>query len=163
MTPFAEALTEAMTARGMTAVALAEDMGSNVSTISDWKRGRRLPGMENAHALAEALDWPALSRLAMKARTRTCPVCEAAFVIRSKATRHGAFCSKACRAAAAYRRLYGTAKEHDGRVARNRLTMYQDAVLAFCTSCTARTLLCTQPECELRSVSPARLDRRMAA
>lgn len=159
---FADELQKAMTARGVSGVSLAFDIGVSVSAIAGWRKGRRTPGMENGHALAEALDWPALSVLVTKARTRTCPVCSAAFVIGSKATTHGRFCSRTCLAANTYRRLRAQ-KTNDGLIARNRLTTHQEAVRAFCMACTARTLICTQPKCELRPVSPARLAARRAA
>lgn len=159
---FADELRKAMTTRGVTALRLAEDIGVSASAIADWKGGRRTPTRENGNALAEALHWPALAAMVTKARTRTCPVCAASFVIGSKATTHGEYCSKTCRSAAAYRRLYGRVQQ-DGQVARNRLTLHQEAVRAFCLACTARTLVCEQPKCELRPVSPARLAMRRAA
>jgi transcriptional regulator with XRE-family HTH domain len=103
MTPFAALLCRTMTERGMTIEQLAAMLGVNVSTVSRWRRDR-MPLIEHADRLADALARPHLLTLVIRARSRDCEECGAAYVTNSRIHTRRRFCGPACQERSWYHR-----------------------------------------------------------
>jgi transcriptional regulator with XRE-family HTH domain len=159
------AITTALAENRMSMTALAREVGMSPDGVSRSARGLRVPTLETAVRMAEVLGEPAIVSAVIAARGKRCATCDAAFVDTDRANKSRC-CSDRC-AATRYNRekrdLRRAEQQGTIRLFRNRLTSHQKAVRAFCMACTGRTMLCQQPSCELRPVSPARLERRNVA
>lgn len=160
MTEFAAELGRAMDARGMTRAQVAEAMGSQ--HVTRWISGKTLPEHPTVVELADLLGWSRLVELSAAIRTGPCSMCGNPGLNMRKPW-PPRYCSKACMYRASDRRHRGVVKMTRAESQSRRLTAHQAAVRAFCLACTERTLVCLQPKCELRPVSPAKLARRAAA
>ena len=166
-TPFVVELDRALKARGTTVARLASALDMDRTAIARLRSGKATPMLETAAALAELLGAPALSRLAVEARTHTCATCGSSFV---DAGRNGLrkHCGDKCRSAAHARRQRPRTAERTQsglRLATKRLTMFRDAVAAHCRDCEPEGI-CRDAGCHLREVSPLAfvpINRRRAA
>ena len=157
-------LRRALAARGMSGKALGDAIGMSHSTVYDILRNDRLPTVPTAALIADALDWPAIARIAQRDRTKTCAVCGVTFV---DAGRNGTArsCSPECQTTRYQREVRGvitTSLRGRAEVAENRLRRHQAAVAAFCRGCEPEGT-CRDARCPLRIVSPLPLARRRVA
>lgn len=157
-------LRRALAARGMSGKALGDAIGMSHSTVYDILRNDRVPTVQTAALMADALGWPNLVNIARRDRTKTCEVCGTSFV---DAGRNGVArcCGPTCQGTRYQRRVRGSivADNLRGRaeVAENRLDLHRRAVAAFCAGCEPESF-CRDAECSLRPVSPLPLaDRRL--
>lgn len=160
MTPFADELALAVAVRGITRATIAEQMGNQ--HVHRWLAGQSMPEHGTVVELADLLGWPRLVTLSAAVRTGPCSLCGQPGLNMRKPY-PPRFCSKRCMYRANDRKRRGVVRLTRAESHSRRLTLYQDAVRAMCMSCTARSMVCTQPDCELRDVSPARLSLRSAA
>jgi hypothetical protein len=149
---FPARLRSALEARGMKQYELADLMGLRVATVSEWCRGTRFPAYGQADGLVEHLQREEMAVLLTAAHTIACVVCGRGFVQTDKG-RKARYCGGACKSTH-WDRKRRNSKANDGVVAKHRLTMYQDAVDAFCRQCSG--LECMDADCSLQvaGVSP---------
>lgn len=163
MNTFSAELRRAMAARGMTCRSLAEAIGCASATIGSARKPTWRPNQQLAVAMAEVLDWDGLVGLSLKANTRECGYCGKAFVLQRMPAR---FCSKRCRENVWQSRARYPQKKAERLRSRKlldaRLTLYQQAVAAFCKGCEPEGL-CRDAGCALRPCSPLPLVRVRAA
>jgi transcriptional regulator with XRE-family HTH domain len=141
--------------KGMTLVQLADEIGMAASALYHLSRGSRTPTIQSAEAIATALDAPYLAAAAVEMRKKSCVVCGATFVDRGT-TLNARCCGMACSRTLRARKdriVRVESNAHAAIVARRRLRLYSDAVVAFCRACEPEGL-CRSEACELRSVSP---------
>lgn len=150
---FGAALREAMTARKVGQVRLAEAAGCSTASINNYRFGRNIPTMAVARRLADALETPALTRLAQSARTITCDNCRRTFAIENGGPKR--YCSDDCRRLAAAK-VGGVPTRQRAIVAERALRAQQEAVAAMCAACEPDGA-CRTMDCPLRSVSPLQL------
>lgn len=146
--------------RGVKQRDLAATLGVRDSTVSEWCRGVRFPMLGMAPLIAEHLDAPGVADLIVAGHTLSCVVC-ARPVVHAQRTRTSRYCSPACKSTM-HDRVRRASRIDAGTVERRRLTMYQEAVDAFCRSCEPEGL-CRTPDCSLRPVSPLPLAKVRAA
>lgn len=156
-------LRRALAARGMSQTTLARLSGYGASNIAKVLAGERYLSPHTAARIAEALDWPAIVTVAIKDRTTTCALCGASFV-RPITRGPQRYCGRKCRRAASARQSRDSHRRRaltETRLARERLSLHQQAVAAFCHGCEPEAL-CRDASCALRPVSPLPLaDRRL--
>jgi ribosomal protein S27AE len=150
MTKFADELRRAIKRRETTVYAVSRATDLDPSTIYGIAREGKVPRHDTAVKLAEHLSWDNLIKVAIEARTRTCPVCAKTFY--SAHEKQKTYCGKPCRAVAINRRRRATAGNANA-VVRHRLDEMQEAVAEFCKSCEPLRV-CRDAACELRPVSP---------
>lgn len=160
MTDFPAELARAMETRGYTRSQVAAQMGN--THVHKWLNGTALPEHPTIVELADLLDWPKLVAISAAIRTGPCVLCGRPGLNMRK-PEPPRYCSKRCMYRANDRRRRKVVSLTRAESFSRSLTLHQDAVRAFCSSCTERTLICRQPACELRPVSPARLSTRQAA
>ena len=162
MTPFAEALTEAMTARGISRATIAEQLGNQ--HVGRWLAGLSMPEHGAVVELADLLGWPRLVTLSAAIRTGPCAMCGQPG-LNTRKPYPPKFCSPRCMYRANDRKRRGVVRMTRAESQSRRLTLYQEGVRSFCLRCTERTLICPDAACELQKhgISPARLSRRLAA
>jgi transcriptional regulator with XRE-family HTH domain len=146
---FARLFREAVEANGSSYGGVARALGVSKQNAREWATGTRLPRLETAAKLADALNEPALLAAVQVARTRVCRNCKARMVVN---TSRRLFCSEECNLL--YRAKTGKAVPRKPlTVIEDRLDTYKAAVEAFCQSCEPGGV-CRTVECELRPVSP---------
>ena len=150
---FVRRLRSAMARRDLNSPQLGRLAGCEPSYVRAMRLGRKVPSLALALRMADALDWPSLAEAARAPRERRCVVCAAPFILANRGNARR-FCSAACRVASGKRRRRAS-EPLPGVVERHRLTIYQDAVAAFCLSCTDGEMVCRDGACPLRPVSPA--------
>lgn len=148
---FGKALERAMKARDVGSRPLAEALGSSRTTIMYWRTGRILPRLDTTHAIAAALDAPALVGLMVELRTKRCQVDDVAFVD-DTGSDNRTYCSSSCQRVGR-KRLAGRDTRASAIRAERALARHRIAVEAFCRQCEPDGW-CAAPECELRPVSP---------
>lgn len=146
---FASELNRALEVRGVTAYQLDKRGVAANSNLSKYRDGTRLPAIETADILADALDWPALRREITKALTRRCHRCKRQYLADSKNRHWSKYCGKTCRSAVAIAKYRGK----DVSQRRVRTARMERAVADFCNSCEPEGF-CRSLTCELRKVSP---------
>lgn len=152
---WAARMRKACHSKSMTLTELADEVGLATSAVYHLSRGRRTPTIKSAEAIATALDAPYLATWVVEMRKKSCVVCGATFVDRGttlNARCCGLPCSRTLRARKD-RKIRVESHAHAAIVARRRLRLYSDAVIAFCRSCEPEGV-CKSEDCELRSVSP---------
>lgn len=157
---FAEALTEAMTARGVSGNELGRLIGANGNCVSRWIRGITFPSIRYADAAADVLEWPQLRTIAVKALSKRCgrASCRKRFMATSRHRLDARFCSPACQMANTKAR-FEAKKRKAGQA---RMDALERAITAFCRSCEPEGI-CRTSDCLLRGFSPLPLIVRKAA
>lgn len=153
---FAAILTSAMARAGMSNTELAGILGAHRSAIAKWRAGSNIPMHDSAIRLAELLDEPRLASISYERRDGRCIVCDKPMFAGGKRA-DISYCSESCRRVEHIRRVRvrdGVQRARDLTVMRNRLTVLQDAVVAFCHSCTQGDGVCPDAGCDLRPASP---------
>lgn len=148
---FGFALREAMRAKKVGQVRLAAAVGTSSTLINNYRLGHNVPTVEVAQRLAEALDAPALSKLARDARALRCVVCDAVFHA-ERGSAHRRYCGEECRRVKQKLRM-GVPTRVRAAVAERSLDVYRGAVAAYCAGCEPEGL-CRDGGCALRPVSP---------
>lgn len=164
-THYSAALKEAMAKHRMTATALASQIGMDLSSVVDWRNGRRLPLPDAARAVADALDADHLAEMCVKSRTLPCKTCSRQFVQENHGGRARKYCSQKCASTgAARRRRYGAeiSPQHFDRLWKERAEASSLAIAAFCRRCEWDGV-CKDSACELREESPLPLAKEAAA
>lgn len=129
--------------------AVAAALGVSKQNVREFATGTRLPRLETAAKIADALHEPAILAAVRDARTRACRNCRADMLVN---TTSRYFCGEECRIL--YRAK--TNKPLDRRsltVIGSSLDVHRGAVEAFCRSCEPDGV-CRDAGCELRPVSP---------
>lgn len=168
MTPFSVQLRIAMTRRRVMSKDLAAQVGLGKATMTNLRSGKATPTIRAAEKLADALEWPSLRDIAIAARSLTCALCDAPFIIGSTSKRTGRrYCGVRC-AQAAHARIERDRTRvktlTETRMTRQRLADHQEAVGMFCRNvCEPEGLMCPDASCPLSRVTPLPLARRNAA
>jgi hypothetical protein len=160
VTPFADELNAAVQTRGISRATIAEQLGN--LHVHRWLAGQSMPEHGAVVELADLLGWPRLVTLSAAIRTGPCSMCGQPGLNMRKPY-PPKFCSKRCMYRANDRKRRGVVRMTRAESFSRRLTLYQESVRSFCSDCTERTMVCRDASCELRGVSPARLDRRLVA
>lgn len=162
MTPaeqWSSSVIEAMDRRGLTTLGLARKTQVSPHTVRRWRRGLAIPRMDTAARAADVLFYPSLLDIVRKARTRVCDFCGREFMDDGNAIR-ARYCSR--RHESAYRNREARPVKYEAFVTRKHdAVKLQTAVDAYCWGCEPEGV-CRTPECELRGVSPLKLERRLA-
>lgn len=146
-----------MDSQGITSKAMAARLGVNVQSLTEWRRGHKLPSVKNAEKLADALAAPSILSLVTRARTLTCDVCKRPFVQTNSGGRKRRYCSMRCQATGTSEMRKGENKVLWGKVHtrwQNRYRRAQDAIDRMCGECSDWENVCRIASCPLRSVSP---------
>lgn len=157
------ALRAAQLARGVPSKSLAAAIGVNPGSVSALRRGLKLPLMETAHRIAEALVTPSLELLAAALRTTRCEVCDRDFIESHRGGYSQKWCSWNCEWTGRYRRRLRISRDdaHERTALwRNVAERRQVAVDAMCRTCEPLGT-CKDGGCPLRPVSPLPLVGRV--
>lgn len=156
---FGALLTETMAARGVSIRSLAAQLRLSKGLMWQWRAGNNLPRLETALRIAEALGEPRLVSIVREARTVHCETCGTEVLV--EGGRPVRYCSDACKVIRNALRSATPSRER-AVVAERRLSLYRDAVAAYCAGCEPDGL-CRDAGCDLRPVSPLRLALREAS
>jgi transcriptional regulator with XRE-family HTH domain len=162
---FGAILRRTMADRGVDVRALASALDMDASSVVDWRRGVRLPRVESAAAIADALSAPVIAEAVVRQRTMQCALCGRDFLFNNVGGRRRRYCSQDCGANAWNSERRRVTEKDWGMVHtrwRSRYQKAQAAIEAFCRSCEWDGI-CKTPDCELRAVSPLPLEKRAAA
>ena len=153
VTTFSEALAAAMQRSGYNITRTAAAIHRNTQTVGNALRGVNVPRLETVAALADVLHAPELLAYSERDRTRQCVVCNQGFVTRHTRKSVQRYCSAKC-SNVYWTRRHTSKRRNSVRREIHLLSEYQDAVAAFCRSCTQGEPACRDNTCELRPVSP---------
>jgi hypothetical protein len=144
-------LVKALNADGRPMVQIAADAGLAVDTIFAVRKGRGLPLHQTVLAICEEVGADHIVAMSIEMREKPCAICGSRFVDMSRRLNR-TYCTTRC-LTLRRQRLLRDNRAREAMVGRNRLEMYQAAVVAYCHGCEPQGI-CRDGECSLRPVSP---------
>lgn len=144
--------------RKLAAIAYVDDV-----SISRYRTGASLPTIDTATRLSEALTDPALLKLLLLVRRKTCLACPREFVD-GTVRMSRLYCTSRCESRTNARRRRPERAEWKAAANSKALTLYQETVDRFCRDCEPRGV-CVTPSCHIQEagLSPLPLSKEAAA
>lgn len=175
---FSVMLRRRMDYQGLTSRVMANALGCNRASVTQWRGGLRLPEARFLAGIADLLDAPALVFIAAEYRTGRCDECGKPYVMQAKAGHPQRFCDRTCkntyntrirrkssatkRSELATARLRQQAAEAARDKARRERNDLLDDVMTYCNWCEPEGL-CRDAGCTWRRHSPLPMLRKETA
>jgi len=142
------ALDVEMSRAGMTAIAVAREVGCDPGSVRAYRRRQRMPRYQTAIAIADLLMAPPLAALAAQLLTKRCDVCERPFVDNTN-TKVKRRCSKACASTAESWLAQGRRSDRHALNSK-RLNLYTETVDRVCREWCPNDGICPDPSCPIQ-------------